>query len=124
VPDQTETEAPPAPPTLSSEIGASLASVWARYVGLRPVGAETVIDGNVVRWTLSDGAGKLDASIAASADDPDADAPKRIGTFKRDIGAAVARTTHRRVTAQISKQDTKTGTATETFILEGPHRKN
>lgn len=125
MPDQQE--APPAPPpTLSTEIGSSLASVWARYVGARPAGAETEVDGNVVRWTLAGGTGEFDASMAADdEEDAERSGPRRTVTgYKRELTAAVARTTHRRVTAVISKQDAKTGAATETFILEQLHRKN
>jgi hypothetical protein len=124
VPDQQET--PPAPPpTLSTEIGASLASVWARYVGARPADAETEVDGNVIRWTLAGGNGDFDASMAAGDEDADGNGPRRTVTgYKRELTAAVARTTHRKVTAQISKLDKKTGAATETFILEQAHKKN
>lgn len=119
--DEQSGEMPPVP-TLSAEVGASLASVWAKYAGARPVGAETAIDGNVVRWTLAEGTGDVDARIAEGDDGSDPGAPKLTAAgFKRALGVAVSRTTHRRVTAQISKQDPGSGAATETFILERPH---
>lgn len=124
MPDQHGGEMPPVP-TLSAEVGASLASVWAKYAGARPVGAETAIDGNVVNWTLSEDTGEIEALIAEGDDGTEQSGPKITSAgFKRALGVAVSRTTHRRVTAQISKQDPNTGAATETFILEAPHRKN
>ena len=126
LPDEPQTPVVTAPPTLSTEVGASLASVWARYVGARPTEAETEIDGNVIRWTLAGGTGDFDASMeAGDGDDTPADASRRTVTgYKRELAAAVTRTTHRKVTAQISKEDKKTGAAIETFILEQAHRKN
>lgn len=104
---------------LSTQIGASLASVWARYVGARPDKAETELDGNVVRWTVAGGTTEFETGMAAETDDDDAPLPERtLSGFKRDTSAAVAKLTHHKVMAMISKHDNKTGIATETFILE------
>jgi hypothetical protein len=43
--------------------------------------------------------------------------------YKRDTSAVVARITHSRVAAMISKHDTKTGVATEVFVLDRGPRK-
>ena len=108
---------------LSREIGASLASVWARYVGSRPETGETEVDGNAVRWTHAGADDVLAQALESSADD--ADRPTRsTRSYRRELGVAVARATHRHVAAMITKQDAEAGTATETFILEAPQRKN
>jgi uncharacterized protein YbcI len=120
--------APPAgevatPNDLSTQIGASLASVWARYVGSRPESAETELDGNAVRWTLAGGAGELEKGLAATA--AENDGPTRTErSYRRELTAALERVTHRRVNAMISKADAETGAASEVFILEPRHRSN
>jgi hypothetical protein len=108
---------------LTKEIGASLASVWARCVGSRPQGGETELEGNAVRWTHTEEKDELANALEGDADDA-ARPARSADSYRRELSAAVARTTHRRVTALISKQDKEAGTATETFILENPPRKN
>jgi hypothetical protein len=108
---------------LSVEVGASLASVWARYAGARPTSAETELDGNVVRWRLADGNGALERGLEPNEEDSTR-RPLTISGYKRELTAAVARTTGRRVMAAISKEDKDTGGASETFILERLHRPN
>jgi uncharacterized protein YbcI len=109
---------------LSTEIGTSLASVWARYFGSRPSKAETEFDGKVVRWVLADGTSEFELGMSAEAAEGEAPEPVRtVRGYKRDTSAAVAKATHRRVMAMISDHDAKTGVATETFILERPIRK-
>jgi hypothetical protein len=102
---------------LSTEIGSSLASVWARYFGARPSKAETEFDGKVVRWVLADGTNEFEHGMSAQAADGEA---RTVWGYKRDTSAAVTKITHRRVMAMISKHDEKTGVATEIFILERP----
>src|SRR5215211_1184223 len=77
-------------PDLSTEIGTSLASVWARYFGSRPSKAETEFDGKVVRWVLADGTSEFELGMSAeSEDDDDAPAPTRTERgYKRDTSAA------------------------------------
>ncbi|HYU61876.1 MAG TPA: hypothetical protein VEK39_14050 [Solirubrobacterales bacterium] len=124
MPDQQDVEPGVETSDLSTEIGASLASVWARYFGARPSKAETEYEGKVVRWVLADGTSEFDQGMAAEAEAGDAPLPVRtLPGYKRDTSAAVAKTTHRRVMAMISDHDAKTGIATETFILESPLRK-
>jgi uncharacterized protein YbcI len=109
---------------LSTEIGSSLASVWARYFGARPSKAETEFDGKVVRWVLADGTSEFEAGMSAQASDTETQLPERtMRGYKRDTSAAVAKTTQRRVMAMISDHDANTGVATETFILERPVRR-
>jgi hypothetical protein len=115
---------PPRPlDELSVKVGASLASVWARYAGARPADAETELDGNVVRWTLADGNGALEKGLEPDPADSTRP-PLTASSYKRELAAAVARATGRRVMAAISKEDDATGSASETFILERPHRPN
>jgi hypothetical protein len=121
MPDQQDVQpADDGPVALSDEIGNSLASVWARYFGARPSKAETELDGSVVRWVLADGAHEFERGMAADAEGADT---RTVPGYKRDTSAAVAKCTHRRVTAMISKHDAKTGIATETFILADPPRR-
>lgn len=109
---------------LSTEIGASLASVWARYVGSRPKSAEVELDGSAVRWTIADGTDALAEGINTDPETEGAGRTARTLTgFRRETSAAVAKVTHRTVKARISKQDAKTGATTETFILEPIHRR-
>lgn len=120
MPDHTDVpSAEDAPSDLSTEIGNSLASVWARYVGARPSNAETQLDGGVVRWVLADGTSEFAEGISVEGEDGEELTPKRkMSRYKRDTSAAVAKITHRKVVAMISKHDAKTGIARETFILE------
>lgn len=111
------------PPTdLSTELGASLASVWARYVGARPSEAEIQLDGNVVRWILPGGTEELESGL--DADGEARDPALTLTGYKRETSAAVSKVTHRRVSARISKLDKTTGGATETFILDAVRQKN
>jgi hypothetical protein len=108
---------------LSTEIGSSLAAVWARYVGARPTGAVTKLDGSVVRWVLAGGTEAFDAGMAAVAEaEPQARA-RTVTGYKRETAAAVAHATRRRVMAVMSDHDAKTGVATETFVLDSRPRK-
>jgi len=115
--------APPPPHPLSREISASLASVWARYVGSRPQTGETELEGNAVRWTHAGADDVLAEALESGADDVDR-RTRSASSYRRELGVAVTRATHRRVRAMISKQDAEADTATETFILEDPPRKN
>ena len=125
MPDQQESVAPEATvPALDAEIASSLASVWARYVGARPADSEMEFDGKVVRWVITDGTAAFAEGMAAEPEDGSPPRPERTMTgYKRDTAAAVAKATHRRVVAVISKHDKKTGVAKETFILESPRKK-
>jgi hypothetical protein len=126
MPDQLDVEtAVNAPSDLSAEIGSSLASVWARYVGARPTKAETQIEAGVVRWVLADGTSEFEKGMSAEVEDGEPPAPKRtLAGYKRETAAVVAKATHRRVAAMISKHDAKTGIATEVFILDSAGNRN
>ena len=109
---------------LSTKVGASLASVWARYFGARPSEAETTLDANAVRWVLAQGTSEFEQGMAAEAAEGEPPLPERtMYGYKRDTSAAVAKATGRRVMAMISKHNAKTGVATETFILETPPKR-
>ena len=106
------------PQTLADKVEASVAAVWARFVGERPVGASTEHDGNVFRLTMPNGTEQFAQGIAREDDRP-ADAPPRTAArYELAASRAVSAVTHRKVDAMISKHDTKTGVATEVFILE------
>ena len=124
MPDEPQTKQ-----SLPEEISTSLASVWAQYVGERPSDPEIEVDGSVVRWTLKDSVSEFDAGIAASAaaaaEEGEGQRPAHTENgYKHAAAAAVTRLTRRRVTAVISKHDAKTGTVTETFILDAPASRN
>jgi hypothetical protein len=120
MPDQ---ETPP-PSDLSTEIAASLSSVWARYVGARPSESEVDVNGGVVRWTLPGGTGEFEKGMAAGEEGREAGQPVHtVAGYERETSSVVAKATRRRVQARMSKHDRKTGVATETFILESPPKK-
>ena len=114
------------PPTneLSSEIGASLASVWARYVGARPTESTVDVEAGVVRWTLPGGTDEFEKGMAAVESERGPDQPERtLAGYERETSSVVAKATHRRVTARMRNHDAKTGVATETFILDPVQKK-
>ena len=125
MPDQQDAEGlTPRASALTAEIGASLASVWARYFGARPSEAETRLKADSVHWVLARGTSEFEQGMAAEAAEGDAPLPERtMYGYKRDTSAAVAKVTGRRVMAMISKHNEKTGVATETFILETPPKR-
>lgn len=121
MPEQQE-QAPPR--SLSDEIEASFASVWARYVGARPTGVEIELDGSVVRMILPGGTEQFKQAMSEVADAADdGDRPLTVAGYEREASKAVSKTTRRRVDAMISKHNAKTGVATEVFILEPPRKR-
>jgi hypothetical protein len=111
-------------PELDTEIASSLATVWARYAGARPAASEMEFDGSVVRWVIAGGTAAFAEGMAAESEEGASPRPERtVSGYKRDTAAAVAKVTHRRVVAVISKHDKKTGVARETFILESPRKR-
>src|SRR5688500_18520133 len=70
-----EAEQAEAPMDLLKEIGGALPSIRARYVGARPVSAETEVDGNVVRWILAGGDGEFEKGMASEDEDAKPDPP-------------------------------------------------
>ena len=113
--DQAEQQ----PASLATEIARALASVRARYVGEHPSSSEVDLEGGVVRWAHACGAGELDEGLAEGNSDREPGTPARtVAGYERETSAAVARATHRRVSARMSRHDEKTGIATETFVLE------
>lgn len=120
MPDQENQQAP----DLSTEIGGALSSVWARYVGARPSSSEVNLDDGVVRWILPGGTGAFEKGMAAGDSEREPGDPVRtVASYERDTSAVVAKATHRRVRARMSKHDKKTGIATETFVLEATTKK-
>jgi uncharacterized protein YbcI len=113
-----------APASVSAEIGSSLCSVWARYVGARPSESETQVESGVVRWVLPNGTSEFEEAMSADRDAEAPDKPRRtMAGYKRETSAVVARITRSRVAAMISKHDAKTGIATEVFVLDRGPRK-
>ena len=106
------------PQTLAERVEASVAAVWTRFVGARPVDPRTEQDGNVFRLTMPRGTEQFAQGIARD-DDRDAGAsPRTAARYELAAARAVSKVTHRKVDAMISKHDKKTGVATEVFILE------
>jgi uncharacterized protein YbcI len=118
--DQDDAQTVTEPPhDLSDEIGSSLASVWARYVGARPSEAVTQLEGSAIRWVLSNGTSEFEAGMSAEAAEGEPPRERRtVAGYKRETSAVVAKLTHRPVVAMISDHNAKTGVATETFILD------
>ena len=83
----------------------------------RPANPSTVISGNVVRCTLPDAVRDFEEG-AVGEEGEEIDRAGRVVSYRRDASAAVARSAHCRVLAQISDHDADTDTATETFILD------
>jgi hypothetical protein len=127
MPDQEETTSvseSPLASDLSVELGATLSSVWARYVGARPSESEVDVNGGVIRWTLPGGTSEFEKGMAAREEEREAGQPERtVAGYERETSSAVAKATRRRVRARMSKHDQKTGVATETFILESALKK-
>lgn len=125
MPDAQEIPAEvPTQPDLCTELGASLSSVWARFAGARPSSAEVDFDGRVVHWILQGGTGEFERGMAAAEERREpGDRVLTMADYERETSAAVARGTHRRVAARISKHNRKTDEVRETFILEAPTRK-
>lgn len=121
MPEQQEQAAPR---SLSDEIEASFASVWARYVGARPTDVEIELDGSVVRMILPGGTEQFKRAMGADAEPVEGrERPLTVAGYEREVSKAVSKTTRRRVDAMISKHNAKTGIATEVFILEPPRKR-
>ena len=95
--------------------------MWARYAGARPADTALEFDGRVIRWTLPEGLTAVTTGVDASVE---GEGPALTMTgYRRATSSAVTKVTHRRVSAQMSKEDKKTGVTTETFILEAITKK-
>jgi uncharacterized protein YbcI len=120
------TEAEPAPrPGLPAEISDSLASVWKRYAGRRPVGVETVVNGTRVACVLRDSVRQFEEAMAGDGVDDDGKqtTPRTISGYEREAIEAVAKVTRQRVVAFVSDHDRGTDVAKEVFILDRPARR-
>jgi uncharacterized protein YbcI len=113
---------------LPAEISNSLAMVWKRYAGQRPVDVETVVHGTKIACVLRDSVRGFDEAMAAIAagelDDEGKALPVRtISGYKREAVEAVAKVTRERVLAFVSDHDTDSDIAREVFILDRPPRR-
>ena len=109
--------------TLAQKVEASVADVWARFVGERPVDASTEQDGNVFRLTMPNGTEQFAQGLAREDDRPAGATPRTAARSELAAARAVSAVTHRKVDAMISKRNKKTGVATDVFILEQPPKK-
>jgi hypothetical protein len=118
-PDESQTSAP----TLNTAIGNALGLVWKDYAGRRfPV--ETDVSGTRIACVLENAVQSFNDGLAGTNDDP-ADPPPSVRTvagYRRAAIEAVAKVTHQRVSAFVSKHNAKTDVATEVFILAAPPR--
>jgi uncharacterized protein YbcI len=107
---------------LAGEISASLGGLWKLYTGTRPANIDTAIEGTRIACVLEDAVVSFDDGIAAAEAADLAPGERRLTqqTFRQDAITAVAKSTHRRVVAFVSKHDSDTDTATEVFILDNP----
>jgi hypothetical protein len=112
---------PPAEPVvrdddIPQEIARSLSSIWQRRTGVRPASITAEFSGDVVRCAI-------DAGEPESDPEPDGDEPTIVqGTdssgYQHEACAAVTRIVRRKVSAYIASTDSKTGIATQKFIVE------
>lgn len=123
MPDQNASPATetPAANTVSDELASSLCSVWARYAGARPTDTALEFDGHVIRWNLPQGLTAVNAGVDASGEGEGPDLT--MTGYRRAASSAVAKVTHRKVSAHMSKLNKETGATTETFILEAITKK-
>ena len=110
--------------SVMSEIGASLASLRARYTGVRPVGSTVTMEKNVLRWMLPEEAEEAEPPAPAADDGKSKRPPLTEMVYRRETSAVVREATGRKVFARMSKRDKKTGVTTETFVLEEAFEKN
>ena len=87
-----------------------MGSIWERRAGNRPKLINTEVGGDVVRCVIEEGAAEDGVDTNGAVGDTNAD--------RTEATAAVARITKRSVSAFIAKRDAKSGTATQTFILD------
>ena len=107
-PSPAPTETPDS--AISAEIGRAVGSIWERRAGNRPKLINTEVGGDVVRCVIEEGAAEDGVDANGAVGDTNA--------YRTEATAAVARITKRSVSAFIAKRDAKSGTATQTFILD------
>jgi hypothetical protein len=103
--------------SLSAEVEASVAEVWTRFVGARPVGARMEHEGNVFRFILPSGTEQFERGMAREDDVPP-ESQRTAARYEHAAARAVSKATRRKVDVMISKHDANTGIATEVFIVE------
>ena len=118
----SEPQQVPEPSDMSKSLGASLNSVWNRYVDSPPSDTSVELDAGVVRWSMPESsAAELKEGIASRTAD---DGPVRtMASFERETAAVVAKAMKRKIAARFSKK-VKDGVATEVFVLETIPRKH
>ncbi len=118
--DETQTATPP----LNTAISNALGLVWKDYAGER-FAVKTDVRGTRVACTLENSVRSFNDGMAAANDD-DAEnpppSPLTVASYRRAAIEAVAKVTHQRVSAFVSKHNAKTDVATEVFILAAPPR--
>jgi hypothetical protein len=82
-----------------------MGTVWANHSGGKSSAVDTALDANVVRCTIADADEKIETPA-----------------YRDEAMAAIASIMGLKVQGFIAKHDSKTGVATETFILERPRR--
>jgi hypothetical protein len=97
---------------ISNEIERSVGSIWERRGGTRAGSISAEVSRDSIRCTIEGG------DKAEAADEEAAVGGTDSNAYRHEASAAVARITHRTVSAYIGKTDKKTGVATQTFILE------
>ncbi len=121
-----EAEAEPGPSgagALSRQVSTAMATVWRKYATPKPE-IESTVSGTRVACVLTGAVAAFNTAIATEGldDDGHAVAPPTVATYRREAMYAIAKVTHQRVAAFVSKHDEGTDTATEVFILDGPPR--
>lgn len=106
---------------LSSELNRALGVVWRRHAGGKPSGTKMELEPDMIKFVLD---GAVSGIGAERVDEDDGTRSPDSTRYRNEAIAAVRRITGRRVIAFIPKRDSKTDTATDTYLLEPPHVAN
>jgi hypothetical protein len=119
VSDEAQTAVQP----LNTAISNALGLVWKDYAGQR-FSVKTDVAGTKISCILENSVQSFNDGIAGTIQDPEGPPPatRTLAGYRRAAIEAVAKATHQRVSAFVSKHNAKTDVATEVFILAAPPR--
>jgi hypothetical protein len=108
---------------LNTAISNALGLVWKDYAGQR-FAVKTDVAGTKVSCVLENSVQSFKDGLDGTSDDPENPplATRTVAGYRRAAIEAVAKATHQRVSAFVSKHNAKTDVATEVFILAAPPR--
>jgi uncharacterized protein YbcI len=103
--------------SLPEEIASAVAAVWTRHAAKRPTKLTVEIHGDRVTCVIPNSVNDFERG---PEEGQAADLANRQVTYRREAGAAVAKTLGCRVLAVMSERDATTDAATEVFVLDVP----